>query len=79
MTATPLSEVRNRMSDTKHGEAVAVLVAPGALEALEETFDVLTSPSLLLQLGESRAALEAGDALDADELAALMARRKSRA
>jgi antitoxin YefM len=90
MTTTPLTEARNRLSEliddverthervtiTRHGEAVAVLVSPGDLEALEETLDVLSSPGLLRQLGESRSAVEAGDVLEADELAALMARRK---
>lgn len=85
----PFTEARNRLSElideverthdrveiTRHGRAVAVLISPDDLAALEETLDVLASREAMRQLAESRAAVEAGDVLDADELAALMAKR----
>jgi prevent-host-death family protein len=89
MVTTPFTEARNRLSElidevdrtherveiTKHGRAVAILISPDDLTALEETLDVLTSPEAMKQLAESRAAVAAGDVLDADELAARMAER----
>lgn len=91
MTVLPFTEARNRLSDlidevdrtherveiTRHGRAVAVLISPDDLAAIEETLDVLASPEAMRQLAESRAAIEAGDVLDAEELAALMAKRAS--
>lgn len=40
------------------------------LAASEETLDVLSSAEAMRQLAESKAAVEAGDVLDADEIAA---------
>jgi antitoxin YefM len=60
---------------TRHGHAVAVLISPEDLAALEETVDVLSSAEAMRQLAESRAAIEVGDVLDAHDLAARMARR----
>jgi PHD/YefM family antitoxin component YafN of YafNO toxin-antitoxin module len=51
---------------------------PDDLASLEETLDVLSSPVMMRQLAESQEAIEAGDVLDADELAALMAKRARR-
>jgi prevent-host-death family protein len=89
MTVLPFTEARNRLSDlidevakthdrveiTRHGRAVAVLISPDDLAAIEETLEVLASRETMRQLAESRAAVEAGDVLDAEELAALMAKR----
>jgi antitoxin YefM len=55
--------------------AVAVLISPDDLAALEETLEALTSRDVMRQLAESRAAVDAGDVLDAEDLAALMAKR----
>jgi antitoxin YefM len=76
-----IEEVRRtheRVAITRHGHTVAVLISPDDLAALEETLDVLSSPEMMRQLAESRDAIEAGDVLDADELAQLMAKRKRR-
>ena len=92
MTALPFTEARNRLSElidevarthervviTRHGHAVAVLVSPDDLAALEETLDVLSSPDAMRQLAESREAVEGGDVLDSDEFAALMMKRARR-
>jgi prevent-host-death family protein len=89
MTIMSFTDARNRLSEliedvertherieiTRHGHPVAVLISPDDLAALEETLDVLSSPEAMRQLAESRAAIAAGDLLDADQLAALMARR----
>lgn len=93
MVSAPFTDARNRLSElidevarthervtiTRHGSPVAVLIAPEDLAALEETLDVVSRPDLLRQLAESQQAIEAGDVLDADELAVLMAKRTRRA
>jgi antitoxin YefM len=89
MTVMSFTDARNRLSEliedvertherieiTRHGHPVAVLISPDDLAALEETLDVLSSPEAMRQLAESRTAIAAGDLLDADQLAALMAQR----
>jgi antitoxin YefM len=85
----PFTDARNHLSDlideverthervviTRHGHAAAILVSPDDLEALEESLSVLTSPEVMRQLAESRAAVAAGDVLDAGDLGALMERK----
>ncbi|MGH3392888.1 MAG: type II toxin-antitoxin system Phd/YefM family antitoxin [Actinomadura sp.] len=92
MTAVPFTDARNHLSElieqvrrihdrveiTRHGQPVAVLISPDDLAALEETLDVLSSPAVMRQLADSHEAIEAGDVLDADELAALLAKRARR-
>ncbi|WFE26715.1 type II toxin-antitoxin system Phd/YefM family antitoxin [Solwaraspora sp. WMMD791] len=73
--------VKNRriFEITRHGRPVAVLISPDDLATLEETLDVLSSPEVMRQLAESRTAIAAGDVLDPDQVAALMAERAKRA
>ena len=89
MTVLPFTDARNRLSDlidevarthdrieiTRHGHPVAVLISPDDLAAIEETLEILSNRETMRQLAESEAAIEAGDVLDADELATLMAKR----
>jgi prevent-host-death family protein len=93
MTVTPFTEARNRLSElidevertherveiTRHGHAVAVLISPDDLAALEETIEVLSSPDAMRQLAESHEAIAGGDVLNAEELGRLMAKRSRRA
>lgn len=93
VTVLTFTEARNRLSElvedvdrtherieiTRHGHAVAVLISPDDLAALEETIDVLSSPEAMRQLAESRQAIGAGDVVDASALAGLMAARRHRA
>jgi|GEM_PF-3800807 len=44
-----------------------------------ELLDVIGRPDVLRQLAESHSAVDAGDVLDTDELAALMAKRTQKA
>ena len=92
MTVMAFTDARNRLSElvdevertherveiTRHGHAVAVLISPHDLAALEETIEVLTSPEAMRQLAESRRAVADGDVLDAKQLAELMARGPGR-
>jgi antitoxin YefM len=92
MIVVPFTDARNRLSElidevertherveiTRHGHAAAVLISPDDLAALEETLDVLSSREAMRQLADSRKAIAAGDVLDAEDLAALMAKRSRR-
>ena len=83
MSATlPLAEVKAKFSEmvdrvehthdriivTRNGRRAAVLISPEELECLEDTLELLSDPSAMAQLHESRRALAAGDVLTAEEL-----------
>ncbi len=74
MEALPLADVKNRLSEvvdrvarqhdrvtiTRNGRPVAVLVSPDDLEALEETLSILGDRRELSALGRGLADLDAG-------------------
>ena len=74
MEALPLADVKNRLSEvvdrvtrqhdrvtiTRNGRPVAVLVSPDDLEALEETLSILGDRRELRALGRGLADLDAG-------------------
>jgi prevent-host-death family protein len=74
MEALPLADVKNRLSEvvdrvtrqhdrvtiTRNGRPVAVLVSPDDLEALEETLSILSDRRELRALGRGLADLDAG-------------------
>lgn len=72
----PLKDVKNRLSEvvdtverehdrvviTKHGRPAAVVISVADLESLEETLDVMSRPSLIVQIQESLSHLDRGPA-----------------
>jgi len=72
----PLADVKNRLSEvvdrlerehgrvviTKHGHPAAVVISVDDLESLEETLDIMDSPSLLAEIRESLAELSTAEA-----------------
>jgi prevent-host-death family protein len=81
----PLSEVKAKLSEvvddvvsthervtvTRNGRPVAVLVSTDDLEAMEETLAILSDPGAVRAIEDGRAAIEAGDVISKDEFQAM--------
>ena len=81
MTAESLREVRDHFSEvvdrverhhervtvTRNGRPVAVLISPADLAELEETLDVLSDPDALADIREADAAYARGDVARGDD------------
>jgi prevent-host-death family protein len=81
----PLSEVKAKLSEvvdeittthervtvTRNGRPVAVLVSTDDLETIEETIAILSDPEAMRQIAEGRAAIAAGDVASQVEIEAL--------
>lgn len=75
MSAEPLREIRDHFSDvvdrvelhhervtvTRNGRPVAVLISPEDLAAIEDTLDVLSDPQAMADIREADAAYAVGD------------------
>ena len=84
MTAIPLGEARDRLSDvvagverthdrvtiTRHGRPAAVLVAPDDLAALEETVEILATPGALDAIREGDADADVGRFVNPEDIRA---------
>jgi len=89
----PLSEVKAKLSEvidevvttqervtvTRNGRPVAVLVSPDDLEAIEETLAILSDLDALREIKEGLAAVESGDVMTKDQVEAMRDRLRSRA
>jgi antitoxin YefM len=92
MQTLPLAEVRARLSAlvdevertaeritiTRNGVPVAVVLSVDDLAALEETLAWLDSPEAIRRAAEADEAVEAGDVTGRDEMAALMEEKSGR-
>jgi prevent-host-death family protein len=81
----PLSEVKAKLSEvieeiatthervtvTRNGRPVAVLLSTDDLETIEETVAILSDPEAMRQIEQGRAAIAAGDAATREEIEAL--------
>ena len=87
----PLSEIKARFSEviddvatthervtvTRNGRPVAVIVSSDDLEAMEETLSILSDPAALRAIEEGRAAIAAGDVSTRAEIESLRDRLRS--
>jgi prevent-host-death family protein len=92
MQTLPLAEVRARLSAvvdeveqtaervtiTRNGVPVAVVLSVDDLASLEETLAWLDSPEAIRRAAEADAAVDAGELTGRDEMAALVAARVQR-
>jgi len=79
-----LSEVINevdttheRVTVTRNGRPVVVLVSADDMEAIEETVAILSDPAAVHQIEQGRAAIAAGDVGSRDEIEAMRDRLQS--
>jgi prevent-host-death family protein len=72
---------QDRVVVTRNGKPAAVLISHDDLESLEETLSIMSDPTLMTQIHESKQAIESGDPGDslADLHAGLERRRKAAA
>lgn len=89
MTEVSLADARNRLSElvadvesthdrvtvTKHGHPVAVLISPDDLDSLEETLDILSRPGALQEIRAAEDEVERGETFDEQAVRADLARR----
>jgi len=92
MQTLPLAELRARLSAvvdevertaervtiTRNGHPVAVVISVDDLAAMEETLAWLDGPEAIRRAAEADAGVEAGDLTSGDEMAAIVAARSSR-
>jgi antitoxin YefM len=68
-----------RVVVTRRGREAAVILSPEDLRSLEETIAVLSDPATMRRLEEADAAMTAGDVVDAQDLQAMIDRRRQSA
>ena len=87
----PLGQARDRFSEvlddvertharvtvTRHGHPVAVIISPADLEALEETLALLATPGALAEVRDGINQADQGDTDSWDELGDVFGRSKS--
>lgn len=66
------TSMHERFEITRNGRRAAVLLSADDYDTLQETIAVLSDPELLAADREGRAAIDAGDFLEADQLAQVM-------
>ncbi len=81
----PLSEVKAKLSEvvdevvttqeritvTRNGRPVAVLLSTDDLEAIEETLAILSDPAAMREIEQGRAAIASGDVVTKDDIETL--------
>ena len=58
----------DRITITRNGVPVAVLLSADDFESMTETLDIMSDPEAMTQIAEARADVEAGRVIDAAEL-----------
>lgn len=72
-----VEEQHDRVVVTRNGRPAAVLISHEDLEGLEETLAILSDRVLLTRVSEARSAVDAGDVVQLDALAADLARNRT--
>jgi antitoxin YefM len=92
MTTMPLSEAKARLSEvaeevdrthdrvhiTRNGREYVVLISADDLESLEATIELLSDPAAMARIRAAEADIARGETTTAEEMAALMAQRRTR-
>lgn len=88
----PLSEVKAKLSEvvdeivttqervtiTRNGRPVAIMLSTDDLEAIEETLAILSDPAAMREIEQGRAAIARGDVVTKDEIKALREQLRSK-
>ncbi len=88
----PLSEAKAKLSEvvdeivtthervtvTRNGRPVAVVLSPDDLEAIEETVAILSDPAAMRQIAQGRVAIANGDVVTKDEIETLRNQLRSK-
>ena len=88
----PLSEVKAKLSEvvdevvttqervtvTRNGRPVAVVLSTDDLEAIEETLAILSDPAAMREIKQGRAAIASGDVVTMDEIETLRTQLRSK-
>ena len=88
----PLSEVKAKLSEvvdeivttqervtvTRNGRPVAVLLSTDDLEAIEEALAILSDPAAMREIQQGRAAIASGDVVTKDDIEALRSQLRSK-
>lgn len=62
---------QERITVTKNGEPVAVLLHPDELESIEETLDIVSNPEAMAEIRQSEQDFAEGNFVDSDQLRAM--------
>jgi prevent-host-death family protein len=73
---TEVERTHQRVTVTRHGKPVAVVLSPDDLESLEETLDILAQPGALSEIHEAEDDMAAGRTFSVDEVRAALDRRR---
>jgi antitoxin YefM len=65
-----VERTHRRVTGTRHGRPVAVLISPEDLESLEETLDILSQPGALEEIRRSETDIAAGRTVSIEEVRA---------
>ena len=67
---TEIERTHERVTVTRHGRPVAVVLSPDDLESLEETLDILSQPGALAEIRDSADDIAAGRTVSIEDIRA---------
>lgn len=65
-----VERTHERLTITRHGRPIAVVLAPGDLESLEETIEILSTPGAIAAVREGDAEIASGQRVSLDDVKA---------